>query len=330
VRTLTVTLTVIAIVASFVLIAIATTIEGAFAILFGWIPFLLRVLPEVKPDGPSVLLGAAALLLFGVGVHCLGRSWRGAPNSVGGRWRVRWTVAVVLSVMILFTAGISVIGMTHQVAWLATSEKPIVGEGLNRSLANVELNAKMIGLGLANYESVYGILPPGGTFSANGEMRHSWETHILPWMGYSTSEIDMNRPWNGPENQKYFRCVLPDFINPAFRTPTLEDGNGFGLSHYAANSRVLTANKSMKLTEITNGASNTILIGEVNTGFKPWGHPVNWRDPAVGLNRGANSFGGPTNINGATFLMADGSVRFLGNGVDPGVLRSLSNPRADD
>ena len=117
-----------AILAAVALIAIAfvTTIEGPFVILFGWIPFLGRVLPEVKPDGPSVAVGGIALLVFATGVHWLGRSRR-------GRWRVRWTVAVVLGVLLLFTAGISVIGVTHQLAWLATSDQPIAGKGLNRS-----------------------------------------------------------------------------------------------------------------------------------------------------------------------------------------------------
>jgi hypothetical protein len=323
------TLTIIAIVASFVLIAAATTIEGAFAILFGWIPFLERVLPEVKPDGPSMVVGSLALLLFGVGVHWLGWSWRGTTSPAASRWRVRWTVTVVLGVILLFTAGISVVGISHQMAWLVTSEQPIVGEGLEK-WGSAEQHAKMIGLGLANYYDSNDTLPPGGTFSANGEMLHSWETYILPYMSYSTSKIDKNSPWNSPENQKYFKCVLPEFINPGFRNPALEDGNGFGLSHYAANSRVLSANKSMAFTEITKGASNTILVGEVNAGFKPWGHPVNWRDPAAGLNGGANTFGGPTSTNGTTFVMADGSVRFISNGTDPAVLRALGNPRADE
>jgi hypothetical protein len=147
-------------------------------------------------------------------------------------------------------------------------------------------------------------------------------------MTYSTREIDMKRPWNAPENERAFKCVLPEFINPEYRTPPLEDSNGFGLSHYAVNSRVMSANKSVRLTEITNGASNTILVGEVNAGFRPWGHPINFRDPAAGLTGGPTTFGGPPKTGGATFVMADGSVRFIGNGVDPAVLRALSDPRA--
>jgi len=317
-------LTAVAIVASFILIAVLTTIEGAFTILIGWIPFLGRVLPEAEPDGPSVLVGALALLLFTAVVHGFGRS----RNRTAGRWRIRWTLALVLGVLLLFTAGISLVGITHQIAWLSTSEQPMLGEGLNR---RDQYATTMIGMGLtSSYHDGKAAFPPGGTFSPDGEALHSWETHLLPYMWYSTNGIDMKRPWNSPENRKSFQCVLPEFINPAYRTPPLEDANGFGLSHYAANSRVLTANKALAREELTRGTSNTILVGEVNAGYKPWGHPVNGRDPTAGLNRGAATFGGPPNSGGVNFIMADGSVRFIANGVDPVVLRSLGDPRSKE
>ena len=319
----------VVLVAVFSLIAAVATIDGAFAIIFGWIPFLARVLPEVKPDGPSVLVGGIALFVFAAGVHWLGRSWRGTANA-SEKWRLRWTVAVVSGVILLFTAGIAIVGITHQVAWLATSEQPIISEGVSRR-GNTGTHLKMIGIGMHGHASANNeAFPSGGTFTPDGEGLHSWETHILPWLTYSRQGIDMKRPWNAPENEKYFKCVIPEFINAEYRTPPLEGANGFGLSHFAANSRVMSANKSMKLTEFTRGTSNTILVGEVNAGFRPWGHPVNFRDPATGLHGGPHTFGGPPKSNGTTFLMADGSIRVIGSGVDPAVLRNLADPRAKE
>jgi hypothetical protein len=314
----------------FVALAAATTLDAPFVILFGWIPFLARVLPEVQPDGPSAVVGAVALMLFGVGVHWLGRSWRGSSNPAG-KWRIKWTAAVILGALLLFTAGISMIGLTHQVAWLATSEQPTVGVGVTRH-GNAESRAREIGMDVSRDQDLFGHYPSGGTVSAKGELLHSWETQILSEIPYNTSEIDWKRPWNAPENQKYFKCVIPQFINPAYWTPPLEDGEGYGLSHYAINSRafpiqVVSGEDSRGRVDLPGGTANTIFCGEVNEGFKPWGHPINGRDPAAGLNRGAMTFGGPPGRNGTLFVMADGSVRFIGNDADPDVLRALSDPR---
>src|SRR5262249_37670563 len=109
---------------------------------------------------------------------------------------------------------------------------------------------------------------------------HSWETYCLPFIPYATSEIDFKLPWNHPRNQKYFQCIIPVFTNEWLPTPHVLDENGFGLSHYSANIHVLGPNKNLRLAEITDGVANTLLVGEVNANFKPWGHPVNWRDPA--------------------------------------------------
>lgn len=43
----------IAVLLTFVVLAMTTTAEGAFAVLFGWIPFLGRVGPQVTADTRS-------------------------------------------------------------------------------------------------------------------------------------------------------------------------------------------------------------------------------------------------------------------------------------
>jgi prepilin-type processing-associated H-X9-DG protein len=74
-----------------------------------------------------------------------------------------------------------------------------------------------------------------------------------------------------------------------------------------------------------DGTANTLMAGEAADDFKPWGHPTNWRDPAIGINRSPQGFGSP-HRGGAVFLFMDGSVRFIKDTVDPQVLKSLSTP----
>ncbi len=168
--------------------------------------------------------------------------------------------------------------------------------------------------------------------STDGKPLHGWEMHILAYLvgGYMTSDIDKERPWDDPVNQKYFKCVLPEFINSEARTPDLVDESGYGLNHFSANSRLLAPGQSYKADEITDGAANTIMFGEVNTAFSPWGRPANVRDPAAGINAGPDSFGGPNQRRGAYFSMVDASARFISEDVDPEVLRALSTPADGD
>jgi prepilin-type processing-associated H-X9-DG protein len=309
-----------------------TTWEGGVAMLFGWISFLGRVLPRLSADWPSIAVGLGAVVLFAAGIHALGFSWQRQRTAPEGEprpaWRFRSTFAVVALVIILFTAGISIIGIVHQTGWLIHSDRSLYGEGL-RDRGTPHRNLVQIGLGLHVHHDMKKTLPAGGTFAPDGTMLHSWETYALDGLGYTRQGIDMAKPWNDPVNQKYFKCILPQFINPGFRTAELEDAEGYGLSHYASNSHVMGGNKGMKLSDIKDGTENTLLVGEVNAQFKPWGHPANWRDPVTGINS-PRGFGGPPGSGGANFVMADGSVRFVSDKISPDVLRAMSTPNGGE
>jgi prepilin-type processing-associated H-X9-DG protein len=308
------------------------SVEASFTVLFGWIGYLHRVLPQMEVDWPSVAVAGTALILFTGGVHWLGRAWRrrlAVQDPARSVWKTRLSLATVAVVFLLFAAGIFMIGITHQTGWLLNSEEPLTGEALKLHRgSSSEQNLRDIGMGMKNYLGTMGTYPAGGTFKPDGTMLHSWETELLAYMWYSPKGIDFDRPWNDSHNQKHFKCIIPNFINPGFRVPHLVDEEGYGLSHFAANARVLAGNKAAK---ITKGSSTTLLIGELNANFKPWGHSVNWRDPGRGINGSPYGYGGPRNQGGAHFLMADGSVRFLSDQVSPSVLRALANPnRAEE
>jgi hypothetical protein len=313
-----------------IVLGIGLSWEAPLAIVFGWIPFLMRVLPRATVDWPSVVLACVCFVLFAAGLHGLGRAWQrryqaGQPPERSRRWKLRWSLAGVVIVTLLFAAGISVVGIVHLGGWLLTADH-LLGESMARSLGGSDAHLKEVGMGIHYHASAYGgDLPPGASFTPEGVMLHSWQTQVLPYIGFSTGGIDFQRPWNDPVNEKYFKCALIFYINPDFRTTELVDANGFGLSHYAANSHVMGGNKATKLGDLPNGTANTLMVGEVNARFKPWGQPGNWRDPMRGINQSPYGFGGPPGEGGAQFLMVNGSVRFLSERTSPEVLRALSN-----
>jgi hypothetical protein len=297
-------------------------------LVIGWLLFLHRVLPRITADPTSLAVGLGASVLFAGGLQLAGRWWMGR-RAKPGVWKVRWTLTVMALVVLLFGSGIAVVGIAHQVGWIASSREPLMGPALKFRPGHSEDNLKWLGISVLNLQDTYPKGSPYPRFRENGTMLHGWALELLPFIGYSTPGLKRDLPWNHPDNQPIFKSVLPIFINPDFVPAQLTDDEGYGLNHYAANVRVMGA-KPVAFSQITNGAANTLLIGEVNANFKPWGHPANWRDPQHGMNTTPHGFGGPKSRGGALFVMADGSVRFISDRTSPEVIRALSNPRAQD
>jgi hypothetical protein len=302
--------------------------EAVGTLLAGWIGFLRHTLPQVTVYSPAIISGVTIVVLFTALLDGFARWCCRASSSASGaarrRWHFRWTLSIILGVSMMFAVGYCTIGLVRQVAWVISSRAPIRGEHLANSQYESYPPLTFMASGFRKYQDAHKQLPPGGTFDAQGNMMHSWETALLPYL-FVQNTIDMKLPWNHPANAVYFQSVVAEFINVDFRTPELTDAEGYGLSHYAANSRVLRANAAVNPDKVPGGTSNTILVGEVNHAFRPWGHPVNWRDPATGVNR-PNGFGGAPQSGGCQFIMMDGSVRFVRQDVDPAVLEALSGP----
>jgi hypothetical protein len=239
------------------------------------------------------------------------------------RWRKRWTAAILAAVVLMFAAGIAAIGITHQTAWLLNSPEPIALRGSYRQVQSMA-NLKQIAISCEAYnDALREGFPPGGTVDKFGRGMHGWQTLLLPYIEQNPlfESIDLDKPWNHPDNAKAMRREVQIYLHS--RDSRRE--TDYAHSHYAANVRVIGGTVPRDPRTITDGLSTTILAGEVPGNFKPWGHPRNWRDPALGLGRTLDGFGGPG--TGVTvFSFADGSVRTLRNNISPAVLKALSTP----
>ncbi len=314
----------------------------------GWLMFPFAVLPRVTVDRPSVIAGTLAFVSFAFGIHHTGRwcvSWL-PENFIAARtWRLRQTCIVVIAVTLLFSLGTSLVGVVHQVIWLSTSRsapslsvssdsppRSIIG-GLRQSEGHSLLHDQMK-VGVGNF---YNELPPGGTMNSDGELLHGWMLSFGPpiWPG----GIDFSVPWNKPPNDRFYRCQFEQFLNPMQPGPIF-DRDGFGLTHFAGNVHLFPIRtvhfngddgfmahfraRGVSFNDISDGRSNTLLIGTVGQNHKPWGYPANVRDPGEGLNRTPTGFGGPPGQRSAHFVMADGSVREINDKTDPRILRALA------
>ncbi len=282
-------------------------VEIPFELAFGWVKYLGRVVPRLNPDLAVIATAAACLLVVTLGGHAFLR-WLYAATGPGPeprRWPWKWTLLLVGLVVLMFVSGIAVTGMAHQTGWLLRSPEPLFEGGIRKaaSRARSANNMKQIGLAVHSYHDEKHHLPRS-TFDGFGRPLHSWQTAILPYLEESATyqQIDMKRPWTHPDNTRPLGTQVGVFLNPSIPADTV---NGYGVSHYAGNVRVVLSDTPRWLTHYTQGTSYTVLAGEVAANFRAWGDPLNARDPRLGMNH-PHGFGGPNRP--PQFLMLDGRV----------------------
>lgn len=284
-------------------------------------------------------------------------------SSAAQTWSWRSTLATSFILLLMFASGTAMVGATHQFVWLlsgratasAAPREPVISiVGAARSAAQQQSashNAKFMAEGIQNFHDANHALPPGGTKTDDGRLLHGWAIFMAPFLAFGSERIDYAIPWNEPPNAELYKCNLGLFVNPSLRGPYFDD-QGFGLSHFAGNQHVLPlrtvnvesprptersrrdvpvgqlgkANQTMNMSQITDGASNTLLLGTVSERFKPWGHPANIRDPSLGIDRSPDGFGGPPSWSGAVFSFCDGHTALLNRKTDPRVLHQLATP----
>lgn len=311
-------------------------VEFALILVFGWIFFLLRVITQVSVNWSGVATAAVCLTLFTLGAHRF-LSWfcRHLPAqsstamAVGNRWRLAWTCYLVSSVVIMFVAGISAVGLAHQFAWMATGKIIVSGAQVPR-LIHSRSHLEYIGIALAEYHDAFRTLPIGATRNAEGRMLHGWQVMLLPFLEERRlfEAINHAQPWDDRANHTAATRRIDYYVNTWIQEDT--DSSGRSFSHYAGNSHVFDRAVPLSFAEMTDGRSKTILAGEIAENLRPWIQPGNWRDPALGINRSPMGFGCTWKSKGAQFLFADGKTAFLSESIDPRVLQALATPAASD
>jgi hypothetical protein len=302
--------------------------QGTGAVLAGILSVLLsglNLLPSFAATIPAPLLGAYALLL---GYQTLGsnrRQRKSAPALLA-------PIGMLLGLVGIF-AGPAYLNALGE-SWRNRSTREVI-----------EANLGSINKALHDYAIEKGHFPAGGTFAVDEDGMeigmHSWMTSLLPYLGHMDvyDEIDQSSAWNDAANAAAMSRQISTFLIPAVEhEPT---GRGFATTHYAGVGGVTQTDQGLqslgifdkdsavRVEDITDGASQTIIAGEIATALPGWGDPENWRTIEGPLNQRLSSFGNAAGT-GAHFLRADGSVRFFSNKTSPEVLQRLATRDADD
>lgn len=328
-----------------VLLLCAVVVLGFLGILFplqtlfylvgGWYLFLKRVLPAVTISLSGIITAALFLVLLALLIQLLGallfRLLRNEEQIPASRhWQKRWTVVCLLLLVVAFTGGFAVVGVAHQSAWIVTGKQAAIEPTRGDSALSVSslTGLRNIGLGVVNYTTGADHHFPSGIFR-NGQPLHSWETEILPFLDQVEyrQKIDETQPWNSKRNAKLFQRAIPVFILPGAKQ---HYSQGYGLSYYALNNHVFYPDSEARLDRIPDGLNSTLMGGEVYSRVRAWGDPINFRDPARGINQHVDGFGAPWKAGGANMLFLDGSARFINENIDPKILKALATPNGGE
>jgi prepilin-type processing-associated H-X9-DG protein len=184
-------------------------------------------------------------------------------------------------------------------------------------------NLKQIGLAMHAYYNDHKCFPPAVFTDDRGKPMMSWRVAILPYLEEHAlfQRYDPKQPWDSPKNRDLGNTPLKFFHYPSDPVTTTNPRETNYVRIVGKDTVGGTPNEAVRLSDITDGPANTIMVVEVS------GLHINWEEPRditadefmemVAKGRASHHPGG------FQVLMADGAVHFISNTIDPKRLRAL-------
>ncbi|MBN2296272.1 MAG: DUF1559 domain-containing protein [Pirellulales bacterium] len=180
---------------------------------------------------------------------------------------------------------------------------------------------KQLGLAMHNYHDSKKSFPAQANYDKEGRPLLSWRVHVLPYIDQLSlyRQFHLDEPWDSPHNRK-----LIEKMPEAYAMPNSSARHQYRTCFVrpVGENTVCPGKKAIKIKEITDGTSNTIMIVEVDeknavVWTKPDDIVVDPKQPAKGLG---GHFKG-----GFWTTFCDGSARFISISakIDPQQLRAV-------
>ena len=209
-------------------------------------------------------------------------------------------------------------------------------------------NMKQIGIALHNYHDTFGSLPSGTIENEDlePEKRLSWLVSILPFIEQAAlyERIDQEAGWESKDNAQFVKSKIQAYTHPSMDTevfdyPVTHYVGIAGLGEDAATLKVNDEKAGMfgydrktRFRDVRDGLSNTMMVSEA---LKKRGSWAAGGDPTIRALTKAPYVNGPdglgsTSVGGMHVLMGDGSVHFMSENVDKGIMEALSTIRGGE
>ena len=181
-------------------------------------------------------------------------------------------------------------------------------------------NLKQIGLALHNYHDTFNMMPAAYLNDDQGHPRLSWRVSILPYVDEASryNQYAFNTAWDSPYNAALLR-PMPIVYQCPSSPPT---GVNTCYATVTGDKSMLGAGKCVKMRDVVDGTSNTLMVVEACQMNIPWMKPQDI--DARGFTRVGDPAGvSSRHVNMVHVLMGDGSVRAVSTNIDPGLFQTL-------
>ena len=185
-------------------------------------------------------------------------------------------------------------------------------------------NLQQIALAMREYEAAQGCFPPAYVADKQGKPLYSWRVLLLPYLGQQDlyDQFHLDEPWNSENNHHVCDLVVELFQcpgQPNTRLPTTNYMMVVG-GHTISSGRQAT-----KLTEITDGLADTIMLVEVADPLVYWAQPEDLHFDKLNftINGGKRQEISSYHRFGANAAFCDGSVRLLKKSANPQMVKAM-------